>query len=206
MVVDTVIDLVTRYQSGDEEAARLLFDRYVRRLLAFARRRLSPKLAPRLDPEDIIQSAYQSFFVRARKNEYTIHKDRDLWCLLAAITIHKIHEAVARHHATKRSIDLEQASMDAAFDCGPSRQVDRDPSVEEMLGVAEEIELLMRGLPVEKRHMLQYRLQGYTFEEIAEMSQRSERTVRRFFDELRARLRERLRAHSQITERVRELN
>ena len=58
--------LLERIREGDEQAATELFDRYVDRLIELARSRLSPKLARRLDPEDVVQSACRSFFRLAR--------------------------------------------------------------------------------------------------------------------------------------------
>src|SRR5438034_4074023 len=48
-------------RSGDPEAARQLFEQYVDRLVALARRRLSRNLAGRVDPEDIVQSVFRTF-------------------------------------------------------------------------------------------------------------------------------------------------
>ena len=59
-------DLVTRYREGDELAAQELFARYVERLTRLARSRLSPKLSSRFDPDDVVLSAYRSFFLGAR--------------------------------------------------------------------------------------------------------------------------------------------
>ncbi len=62
-------ELLVRYQRGDPTAAEAIFARYANRLLALARSRLSPKLARRVDADDVVQSTYRSFFVRrAREN------------------------------------------------------------------------------------------------------------------------------------------
>src|SRR5437588_2466657 len=46
----------------DARSTRELYDRFAERLLALARRRLSPRLASRADPEDIGQSVFRTFF------------------------------------------------------------------------------------------------------------------------------------------------
>ena len=56
------IQLLNRVRSDDSGAAEELFERYLQRLLALVRTRLPGKLARRVDPDDVVQSAYRSFF------------------------------------------------------------------------------------------------------------------------------------------------
>src|ERR1700722_4305434 len=51
-------------QGGDAEAAGALFHRFAQRLIALARQRLEPRLRSKVDPEDILQSVFKSFFRR----------------------------------------------------------------------------------------------------------------------------------------------
>src|SRR5262245_4565831 len=76
-------DLLARWQQGDEAAAAALYARYAGRLHALARRRLTPQLARRLDPDDVVQSACRSFFTGARAGRYVVRNDEELWRLLA---------------------------------------------------------------------------------------------------------------------------
>ncbi len=55
--------LLIRWREGDQAAADALFRRYAERLIGLVRLRLSEKLARRVDPEDIVQSVYRSFFL-----------------------------------------------------------------------------------------------------------------------------------------------
>ncbi len=57
-------DLIQRWCQGDQEAARRIVEHYVDQLVGLARRHLNPKLAGRIDPEDIVQSAFRTFFLR----------------------------------------------------------------------------------------------------------------------------------------------
>src|SRR6516162_8959719 len=97
-------NLVARWQQGDQQAALELFERFAERLIALARSRLSAQVARRLDAEDVVQSAYRSFFEGARDGRYAIHHSGDLWRLLAAITLHKTKHQARHHHAAKRSV------------------------------------------------------------------------------------------------------
>ena len=65
-VDETSVRLVARWQAGDQQAAAEMFHRYAERLTALARSRLATKLASRVDPDDVVQSAYRSFFADLR--------------------------------------------------------------------------------------------------------------------------------------------
>ena len=80
-------ELLKQYQAGQSEAVTAIFDRYVERLIALARARIGPKLKRRVDAEDIVQSAYRSFFVHAKNQEYQLARSGDLWRLLAIVCL-----------------------------------------------------------------------------------------------------------------------
>ncbi len=174
-------ELVERYRQGDADAAETLFLRYANRLTALARKNLSPKLSRRFDPEDVVQSAYRSFFIRARDGRFSIQRSGDLWRLLVAITLRKLWRKVDFHEAGMRAIDREEHL--ALLPSG--EQVDafcREPSAEDVVALADGLEQVMEALGDEQRHVLQLRLCDYTIEEIAAETHRSERTIRRWLD------------------------
>ncbi len=184
--------LVEQYRQGDQDAAGLLFARYVGRLTSLAHSRLSAKLARRIDAEDVVQSAYRSFFIRAREGQYTLHQSGDLWRLLAVITMNKLRRKVEHHTAGKRQVDQEQNEGGVEGRPLCHEAVTREPSPAETLAVLEEIELLTRGLTDVQKKMVELRLQGYLIEEIAVEVARSERTVRRVLDKVKLCLEQRL--------------
>src|SRR4051812_47435223 len=96
-----------RVPAGDEAAAAALFRRFVHRLIGLARSRIPGRLAGRVDPEDVVQSAYRSFFAASAAGHYQAARGDDLWELLATITLHKIHRQVERFQAQKRAWDRE---------------------------------------------------------------------------------------------------
>src|SRR5436305_856841 len=79
---DTFSALMGRLRAGEDAAAREVFDRFARRLVALARRRLDRRLAHRADPEDVVQSAFKSFFVRHREGTFRLGDWDGLWSLL----------------------------------------------------------------------------------------------------------------------------
>ena len=48
-------ELLKRFEAGQSAAATAIFDRYVERLLALARSKMSPKLTRRIDADDVVQ-------------------------------------------------------------------------------------------------------------------------------------------------------
>ena len=85
-------DLLVLARDGGEEAARQLYFRYAKRLNRLVERQCSPGLARRAGVEDIVQSAFGSFFRRIRRGSYDIPDGDDLWKLLLVITLHKIRK------------------------------------------------------------------------------------------------------------------
>ncbi len=73
-------DLMARWRGGDQEAAEILFRRYVERLLALARRRMTSELSRRVDAEDVVQSAYRTFFLGVLAGRFIrCGRNGDLW-------------------------------------------------------------------------------------------------------------------------------
>ena len=190
---DNSIDLLARFRTGDEQAAEELFHRYVGRLTALAQKRLSDRLARRVDADDIVQSAYRSFFIHARDGAYSLKESGDLWRLLVVITLNKLRRQVERNTAGKRAMNNEQSSRaDTSATSLRPEAVAAEPSPDEALAVVEEVQELMKGLTPSQCQMLQLRLQGHTVDEIAAQVNRSERGVRRLLDKIKDRLQERL--------------
>jgi RNA polymerase sigma factor (sigma-70 family) len=179
----TSAELLNRFQEGDPGAADEIFHRYVDRLTRLARARLSPKLARRTDPEDVVLSAWRSFFLAAGAGRFSLNRSGDLWRLLVAITMHKLYHHVRRHSAEMRTVDGEQ-SLEQTTSWRISVS-DREPTPEEAVALADEMEHIMAGLDEFGRRVLELRLQGQTHAEIAADTQRSERSVRRRLREIR---------------------
>jgi RNA polymerase sigma-70 factor (ECF subfamily) len=179
-------ELVARWRQGDEQAAAELFRRYTGRLVALARSRLSDKLAQRCDPEDVVQSAYRSFFAQVREGRFDFEHGGDLWNFLVAVTLHKLHKQFRRNTALKRALEREQApSADGGAEDLLDRAFSGEPSPLEAVALVDEVQRIMGTLAPLQRRMLELRLQGYSQEEVAAQTGRSEITVRRFLKQLR---------------------
>ena len=52
---DDSADLLRRVREGDEQAAHELCDRFLRRLIGLARKKLPTQMTRRVDPEDVVE-------------------------------------------------------------------------------------------------------------------------------------------------------
>lgn len=174
--------LLDDFIGGNDRAAAKIVDRYAQRLINLARSRLTNRLRNRIDPEDIVQSAYRSFFRRAGDGDFELKRSGDLWRLLAAITVHKTLKRVEFEKAKKRDYRSEEnviagASSNSEF---PGfADFDRDPTPDEAIMVVDELAAVMKPLSERDRGIIERRLQEMTFEEIAASTEVSESTVRR---------------------------
>jgi RNA polymerase sigma-70 factor (ECF subfamily) len=188
------VELLERWRAGDPRAAEDLFDRYTDQLIRLARRELPAGLAARVDAEDVVQSVYRSFWTDAQAGHYVLSRSGDLWRLLAAITVHKVQNQIARHLAGKRSVRREQSLDQSESVFGvPVESLVREPSPSEAAAVVDELEAVLRDLSPGHRRIVEMRLQGHTLETIAEAVERSERLVRRVLEQVKAALEQRYR-------------
>jgi RNA polymerase sigma-70 factor (ECF subfamily) len=186
---DSFTDVMARLRAGDQAAAREIFERFVRKLVGLARRQLEPVLRRKVEPEDVVHSAYKSFFLRYGAGELEVHDWDNLYGLLTVITLRKCLNRIAYHRAECRDVHREAAVQPGATGIQPWWQVvAREPTPEEAAVLAETVEQLMRGLEPDERPVLEMSLQGYATPEISERLGLAERSVRRLRERIRKRL------------------
>jgi len=183
---------VKRFRAGDSQAAGEIYERYVHRLVALARSRISMRLSRRVDAEDVVQSVYRSFFTHAQNGRFVFERSGDLWRLLSSITINKVLRQVQKHQRQKRDIGREQHMLNAEGEPVQPDVATSDPSPAEALIIIEELETVMENLSERHRVVLEHRLQGASVGEIANKAGCAERTVRRVLESVRDLLEKRL--------------
>ncbi len=176
---------VELWRAGNEGAARQLFEAYAEKLMALARRRISQRLAGRLDPEDIVQSVFRTFFHRAREGEFSFHEQDDLAKLLVRITVHKTLRKVAFHKAEKRNAGRETGQGAETQACW-EELLDAEPSPEEAVAFLDQMENFLSQLQPMERQILEMRLQGYSNDEISAKLNIYDRKIRRVLERVRA--------------------
>ncbi|HEV3204350.1 MAG TPA: sigma-70 family RNA polymerase sigma factor [Gemmataceae bacterium] len=182
-------ELMARLRKGDQDAATEIFNRFTRQLITLARSRLDQLLRQKLDPEDVLQSVYRSFFDRHAQGQYDFQNWDTLWGILTLITIRKCGHRLEYYRAACRDIQREIADPLAPDITGTGWDaVARDPTPAEAAQLTETIEQLMAGLTDRERDMVSLRLQGHTAPEISTQVGRTERTVQRVLQRVKKKL------------------
>jgi RNA polymerase sigma-70 factor (ECF subfamily) len=185
---DSFALFLARLHSQDDAAAQELFVRFAHQLIALAQRHIGAGLRHKVDPEDVVQSAYKSFFLRYGTGNVDVVNWNSLWGLLTLITVRKCAERAAYHRAECRDAARE---VSLARDDDAARWLEpfgREPTPLEAAVLSETVEELLVGLDEDERPILELSLQGHTTREISERLGRAERTVRLLREGVRHRL------------------
>jgi RNA polymerase sigma-70 factor (ECF subfamily) len=176
--------LLRRYRRGEEDAATELYLRYAGRLRNLATTRASPELKQRVDPEDIVQSVFRTFFRRAAVGQYDAPTGDELWKLFLVIGLNKIRKVAAFHKAAKR--DVRQTAAGAGYDQAVTQTPGSDEEALHNLQLT--IDELLAPLPESHRAIIELRAAGHEVAEIAGRTGRSRRSVERILHDFRRRL------------------
>jgi RNA polymerase sigma-70 factor (ECF subfamily) len=176
--------LLLRFRRGKHDGPTLLYLRYAGRLRALAAQQSAPGLAARVDPEDIVQSVFRTFFRRAAGGQYDVPEGEEIWKLLLVIALHKIRSAGDFHRAARR--DVRRTAGGAAYDRALESAGGRDEGALTVLRLV--IDEILDALPSGHRPIIERRIEGYEVAEIAAQLQRSKRTVERVLQEFRRKL------------------
>ncbi len=171
-------------EAGHDAAAQRLWEVFFERLVRLAEGRMRAADRRVTDAEDIALSAFASFCRGAENQRFTQLFDRHgLWRLLVSITIHKLSHARRDQNRLKRGGNFRQ--FEATDDSADSRSVvdqiiSREPTPEFAAEVTEEYSRWMQALGSEELVQLaEWKLEGFTNDEIAAKWDRTTRTVER---------------------------
>jgi RNA polymerase sigma factor (sigma-70 family) len=165
-------------RAGDAAGAQKLWERFFPRLHGLARKALLGRPQRAADAEDAAQSAFASFFHRARAGAFGDRLDRDdLWSLLGVIAVRKARKLARRESAAKRGGGhvLDEAALAWAEDHAGLDALAASPA-----GVFDmHCEELLGQLSEEERTIALLRLFGHKNREIADQLGCTERKVER---------------------------
>jgi DNA-directed RNA polymerase specialized sigma24 family protein len=183
-------------KTGDEEAARKLWERYFHRLVHLARDKLRAvrKVGVGPDEEDVALSAINSVCYGAVNGKFPRLGDRDdLWALLVVISARKVLNRARCQRRQKRGGGRVRSAADLAM-LDPEEQsalaeiVGQEPSPEFAAIVAEAYDRRLAELgDATLRQIALMRLEGYTNDEIAANLGCTVRTVLRKIEVIRHR-------------------
>jgi RNA polymerase sigma-70 factor (ECF subfamily) len=151
-----------RLQKGDQEAYRHVYQTYAHRLIGLARKQLDAAVRKRVDPEDVVQSVFKSFFARHARGNWELDNWEAVWALLASIAWRKCLRQNERAQAQRRDRHREVDSPEAAVEAA-----DNEPTPAQALLLAETVERLFAAFDEGHRPIVAGILQGESAPEIA---------------------------------------
>jgi RNA polymerase sigma factor (sigma-70 family) len=174
----SVTRLLERLKNSDAGAAGALWERFVERMLAVARRRLRNVPRRVADEEDVVVVAFERFLHGVKQGRFPRLDDRDdLWALLFTLTTRHALRLLRDQQCDKRGGG--QVRGDSAL--GDAEELaDGDPTPAEALLFQDNLAHLLDALGDDSlRQIALARLEGYSNAEIAGQIGRSEVTVER---------------------------
>lgn len=198
-VHDRSLHLAAGYEAGDRDAENEIAERYFSGLLRLVQTRISPALARRFEAEDIVQTVFKIIFSKPAGERKVITRSGSMWPLLVGIAIQRTNREVQRQSTEKRNYKLDQ-SLHVGDNNVPLPLADvlRDPTPDQAVAIAEELEAAFSRLSDVEQEIFQQHLQGESEQDIAEQVGRSGRTVRRAIEKVRKQLEEGLDLAGQI--------
>jgi RNA polymerase sigma-70 factor (ECF subfamily) len=186
---ESFVKLLTRVRAGDQDATTQIFERFAHRLLALARSRLDGLTRQKIDPDDVLQSVFRSFFTRLADDQWDLDNWDSLWGLLALITVRKCGHRVEYFRAACRDIHREVSARAVTDSSAPGLEPPAsDPTPSAVVMLAETVENLLGHLEVRDRRIVELSLQGHTNSEIGNVVGCTERTVYRVLERVRKHL------------------
>ncbi len=189
---EPVSQWIEQLATSDREAADRLWQHFCRRLMNFARNRLSPTSRRVYDEEDAAISAFRSLCRGIESNRYPDISSRDnLWALLVVIAGRKIANRKRFDRQTKRAIGstlTEDLFQSPSSEDGTFLQSirSREPTPALAAEVADTSEYLLSVLPEDDlKQLVLLKLEGYTNEDAAEKMKVTRRTVQRKLERIR---------------------
>ena len=180
---------IGQLKGGDPVAAQKLWERYFRRLVELARKKLQGVLRRAADEEDVALSAFDSFCRGAAQGRFPRLDDRnDLWRLLVVLTARKACHLRRDESRQKRGGIKVAALSTGSSPAHPSPEpnpdleavASREPSPEFAAEVAEECRRLLALLgDAELQSIALWRMEGHTTAEIAGRLECARSTVER---------------------------
>jgi RNA polymerase sigma factor (sigma-70 family) len=171
-------------QAGDPAAAQELWERYFRRLVGLARKKLRGSRRRVADEEDVALSVFASLCRGAKAGRFPQLLDRgSLWALLVVITLRKVAHLVRHERSLKQGGGVAivgEAQADPGEEPPLEQVLSREPTPEMEAQMAEECQRLLRCLgDKELEAVALARMEGCSVEEIAEQLGYAPRSIKR---------------------------
>lgn len=170
-------------RAGSEAAAWIIVERYGGHIRAVVRRRMHAGLRTFLDSEDFVQSVWGSL-VRIGPRLREIDRPEQLLAMLTRMAQNKVIDEVRRRMGTAKH-QLPSHGADGPIESAKPLATQSVPASPSQYAIARERwERMMRDESAQTRRMVELRLAGHTYTEIAALLSVNERTVRRTMSRL----------------------
>jgi RNA polymerase sigma factor (sigma-70 family) len=180
---DNFRDLMRRVREGSEDAAWDLVNQYGEAIRRAVRRVLHEKLRSRFDSLDFVQLVWKSFF-RVRGTFHRFDRPEELAAYLATMARNKVGMEFRRRLMTEKYNVRHEQSLEQLQARGCPDIPGRQPGPVDVAIAREQWDRLLKGQPPHYRQILHLRLQGHTYQSIADAVHVDECTVRRFLKRL----------------------
>lgn len=169
--------LMREAEAGSEEAARELYDTYVKYVLRCVRNRMWHRLRSKFDSQDFVQQVWASFF-DDRGGLPDFQTPEDLIAYLQAMAEKKVVAEARQRRNLKRNLSLETEVHQDSDKAGP-HPATRLPTPSAVAIFEEQYDRLVESQTEDTRAVAQLRYEGNTFEEIAQCLNMNEATARK---------------------------
>jgi RNA polymerase sigma-70 factor (ECF subfamily) len=178
-------DLMRAAEAGSEEAARELYETYVKYVVRCVRHRMWHRLRSKFDSQDFVQQVWASFF-DDRGSLPDFQTPEDLIAYLKSMAENKVIGEGRHRRITKRNLALEVAVQEDSDTVG-QHPATRLPTPSAVAVFNEEFDRLIDQQTEETRAVAQLRYEGNTFDEIAQCLDMDESSARKVMRSLKRR-------------------
>lgn len=182
----SVTGWIEQLKDKNPEAQRLIWQRFVSRLITYATRRMTGINSPVVDAEDIACMTFQNFFDKTPGQFSTLVNRNDLWQILAVLAERRVVDEYRKSNAKKNGSNqlVNETRLAGQSESGPmTLDSFAAPGIQQpdfAMILSEEIETRLDSL---KDDLLQKialaRMHGYRNQEIANLLGISLRSVER---------------------------
>lgn len=177
-------DAIERVCAGSEQAAQDLIDDYGPHIQRVVRRKLSQQMRSKFDSEDFVQMVWTSFFTEPDRIS-RFQEPSELISYLATMAVNKLMQEARRRFTYQKHNVFREQSLENG-NAPESSYVRKSNTPSQIVMAREHMDEMMRGQSDRNRRIVEMRMNGATYVEIAKVLNINERTAREVIEELAA--------------------
>jgi len=171
-------ELIDRLREGDQRAAAELVRQYEPELRRFVRYRLTDaRIRSLIDSVDVTQSVFASFFVALAEGRLDVASPGQLVRLLTTMATNKLHD----HHRKSRTAKRAAFRSDVSVREPEENVATNDMGPDDLTESRDFVDAFRSQLAPSERDLLDWRMEGRGWDEIAAKSDSSPEAIRKRF-------------------------